>query len=176
MRAHFWPDVPIMTDHEPFAKTFFQKKWMYPLGRHSVFSGNRRNSPAIPHRSKLVSPPDRASPPTGSMFTLHRVHLHPPPGPSSSSVRSNLNPVPAQLVRVPQPAGTPRGVNGSTDGVESGKSFSPPQAQRFSTNWSTSAWQMLRTSSRVVIPLRTFCTPSSSRVFIPPARALRRIS
>lgn len=169
MRAHFWPDVPIMTDHEPFAKTFFQKKWMYPLGRHSVFSGNRRKLPRYP-------PPEQTCFSTGSSVTSNRVNVHPPPGPSSSSVRSNLNPVPAQLVRVPQPTGTPRGVNGSTDGVESGKSFSPPQAQRFSTNWSTSAWQMLRTSSRVVIPLRTFCTPSSSRVFIPPARALRRIS
>jgi hypothetical protein len=169
MRAHFWPDVPIMTDHEPFAKTFFQKKWMYPpWSPFCVF----RESAELPR----YPPPEQTCFSTGSSVTSNRVHLHPPPGPSSPSVRSNLNPVPAQLVRVPQPTGTPRGVNGSTDGVESGKSFSPPQAQRFSTNWSTSAWQMLRTSSRVVIPLRTFCTPSSSRVFIPPARALRRIS
>lgn len=36
-------------------------------------------------------------------------------------------------------------------------------------------WQVLRTSSRVVIPLSAFCTPSSSRVRMPLLRASRRM-
>jgi hypothetical protein len=74
MRAHFWPDVPIMTDHEPFAKTFFQKKWMYPLLVAILCFPGIGGTPPLS--------------PTGANLFLHRIERHLQPGPSSPSTGS----------------------------------------------------------------------------------------